>query len=82
MINLVLFYITENTDDDFKHKHYLISLNNEDDYHLHVKSQRFIMIFLHHTTGYPVLESGLNLVSKAGDVIASWKIYLKLKMLC
>jgi hypothetical protein len=79
MINSVLFCIAGSIDDDFKHNHYLMSLNNEDGYHSHVKSQRFIMIFLRHTTGY---ESGLNLVAKADNVIASLKIYLKLKMLC
>lgn len=59
-----------------------MSLNNEDSYHSYVKSQRCIMIFLHHITGYLDPESGLNLVPKADNVIASWKIYLKLKMLC
>lgn len=65
----MLFYIAGNTDDNCKHNHYVISLNNEDGCHSYVNIQRFIMIFLH-TTGYLVLESRLNLVPKADNVIA------------
>jgi hypothetical protein len=74
MIDFVLFYIVGNTDVS-------MFFNNEDGHHSCVKRQRFIMIFLYHITGYFVSESGWNLELKTDNVIASWKIYSKLKML-